>query len=197
MENNPNFIPKYPPTKAELGYDTYLILFLDEDLSEFHDKIDEEDLYEPNNPEYGIQKEPHITLLPCIKNDISEEEINSLKECVNKEKVEDQLITLGEISLFEMDTRDVLKFKIVKPEGYFEKLHDELEKLVDNKPTFKNFEPNMALAFLLPGKGKKYVDMFKGQHVSVGPKNVQLTRDNETIMTMNESLISKLIESQI
>jgi hypothetical protein len=96
-----------------------------------------------------------------------------------------------------MDTREVLKFKIVKPEGYFEKLHGELEELVDNKPTFKDFEPHTALAYLLPGKGNKYVEMFKGQYVSAVPKNVKLTRDNKTIVTMNESLINKLIESQI
>jgi hypothetical protein len=104
---------------------------------EITSSIDKEDIYESNEGDpKGIQKNPHLTLLYGLHDDVTEDEVNG-------------------IDIFENDKFDVVKFN-VNPQGSLQYLFDELSKF-PNSNQFSDYKPHITLCYTKKGTGKKYI----------------------------------------
>lgn len=115
--------------------------------------IDPEDVYiKPHDQSYGIETEPHITVLYGIHEDEAEPEI---VENVMKENMEDVTVTISKISIFENEEYDVVKYDVPPTEQLLE-YRKIFEDNFENTQSFPDYHPHMTLAYVKPGEGKKY-----------------------------------------
>lgn len=117
--------------------------------------IDSNDIFDDEEHSYGLEKEPHITVLYGVSNTVSHNEV--------KEFIESNVTTpitgkLTSISMFENEY-DVLKFTVDS-----EDLH-KLNKLMTDSFPYENdypdYIPHMTIAYLKKGTGKKYTKNIK------------------------------------
>lgn len=120
--------------------------------------IDKEDIYDNDTHDYGLEKEPHITVLYGIH--IDETDPKDIKEVM--ETFEPQEITIDEISIFSNDWNDydVVKYNVPAPpelRGY--------NKLLKNKfpftSDFPKYNPHITIGYVKKDAGKKYVGKVK------------------------------------
>jgi len=111
----------------------------------------EEDVYEPEGDRsYGVQPhdEAHVTILYGLHSDISDE---AIEELVSKMTAPE--ITLKNISLFQNENFDVVKFDV---EG--EGLH-EMNAMFTKLPhttDYPDYHPHCTIAYVKPGTGPSY-----------------------------------------
>jgi hypothetical protein len=99
---------------------------------------------------YGFESEPHITVLYGIH----EQEPNIVKESINLNPVEYEITGL---SLFENDDYDVLKCSIKSKD--LKKLNKECCDSLEYTNDYPDYIPHLTVAYLLPGRGKKYTKL--------------------------------------
>ena len=126
---------------------------------DYLDKIDEDDIYDTKDKDYGLETMPHITvvyglLADEISKQIKEEEIYPLLE--NLKPFE---ISGVSISLFENEDYDVLKID-VEPNKELLKLRKKLLEY-PNEQSYKDYHPHITISYLKKGKGKKYIKKMK------------------------------------
>lgn len=125
-------------------------------------KIEEEDIY--NNEDglsksqipYGLQKNPHITLLypiedtnySIIKKVIDENLPNSYKEGIN--------LKIRSVEVFKSNDYDILHFKI-QTNDTLEKFVKSLKSVIPNKCKHKIYKPHITIAYLKKGTADKYI----------------------------------------
>lgn len=114
--------------------------------------ISPEDVYtESDNDSYGIQKNPHLTLLYGLHDNVTLEDVKSvfdlLQEGIN--------IEIDGIGIFENKDYDVVKFN-VKPSSTLQSLHNELSKL-PNSNEYPDYKPHITICYVKKGTGKKYI----------------------------------------
>ena len=123
------------------------------------DAIDPSDLYQADdNGGYGVETEPHCTLLYGLHDSVTVDEVKSI---ISKYQFSDLKATGP--SLFENEKFDVLKYDIGYPTrggAFLHKCNKELNTL-PNTQTYPDYHPHATLAYLKPGLGKKYVALFK------------------------------------
>ena len=118
--------------------------------------INKDDLYEVEGENYGIQDNPHLTLLYGLKSNITKEQVEQvLQKAIDGDKI---IIEIENIGLFENDNFDVVKFNIKKTEQ-LQKLFDSLSEL-PNENTFPDYNPHMTIAYVKKGLGKKYTKTY-------------------------------------
>ena len=119
---------------------------------EITSSIDKEDIYtESGDDTYGIQKNPHLTLLYGLHDDVTEEQVKSIFE-----KFDDDInIEVNGIDIFENEKFDVVKFN-VNPDGALQELHDKLSEF-PNSNDFPDYKPHITISYVNKGTGKKYV----------------------------------------
>lgn len=153
---------------AEKQNDTYdygcaMLYFNFPEISKVHDAIDRKDLYEEQDDRtFGIENEPHTTLLYGLHSDVSPQAIRNVLnnftfgEC-----------SIGNASLFKNEKYDVLKFDVTGPN-----LH-EVNKMLTKYPhttSYTDYHPHLTIAYLQPGKGDQYVKMLSGQEYTLIPQ---------------------------
>jgi len=114
--------------------------------------IDEEDLYKPENKRFGLETEPHLTVLYGLHSDVNDEDVLNVFKGVKSSDI--QLDILG-IDIFENKQFDVVKMN-VKSET-LNHLNAELRKL-PHTSDYPDYKPHITIAYLLPGMGKKYIE---------------------------------------
>lgn len=113
--------------------------------------INEEDIYNNEENEYGIEIEPHCTVLYGLHDDeIDEDSVVKLFTIIKPFQVQ-----LKEISLFENENFDVLKFDV--SDEYLKIVNDVVSKQFPNTQTFPDYHAHCTIAYLKPGTGKNYV----------------------------------------
>ena len=117
--------------------------------------VDKEDIYEKDD-DYGYEKEPHITIVYGIHQD--EVDKKELYEKI-KELIKPITVTIDSINIFENDDYDVVKYDVPSTKQLKE-YRKELLKF-PNTQEFKDFNPHMTIAYVLPGTGKKYIQKVK------------------------------------
>jgi 2'-5' RNA ligase len=158
--------------------DTYesgcaMVYFDCPEIFKIQDDINPDDLYEEEGDRtYGVENEPHVTLLFGIHdNEVDENEVMKIaaQEMPN--------ILLHNISAFENDKFDVLKFN-----AKCEKLHEinaELCKLPHTN-SFPDYHPHATIAYLKSGSAKKYIDKMKDYQVEVKPSQIVYSKADGT-----------------
>lgn len=118
------------------------------------DLIDKEDLYEEeDDSSYGLENEPHATLLYGLHEDVKDDEI---KDKVGKISSLD--FDLGNISSFNNEKFDVVKFDIESKD--FNKYNKDLGKLPHTN-SYKDYHAHTTIAYVKSGKAEKYIPLLK------------------------------------
>ena len=128
------------------------------ELSQLQQAIDKEDIYD--EPHYGLENEPHVTLLFGLHRGISKEQV------LDKVGALDFVTcTVSDVSFFRNNVFDVLKFKAFNNNFY--RANQKLKEL-PNTQNFPDYSPHMTLAYLKAGRADEYVKLFKGYSQILG-----------------------------
>ncbi len=115
--------------------------------------IDLDDLYTKEGESYGIQNDPHVTLLYGIESSV---DIEDIKEIISK--IDPIEIRVDSIDFFENDEFDVVKFSVANS-SKLQKAHDLLSEL-PNQNKFPDYNPHITIGYVKKGMGKKYKKEF-------------------------------------
>lgn len=126
----------------EMGWDGFI-----------KETVDDDDLYIEGD-DYGVETDPHVTVLYGFHDNV---DMNKLKEELIPLIELD--ITSDEISIFENEKYDVLKYDI-KSDKLFD-LNKIMTENFDYTTDFPDYHPHVTIAYLKSGKGKKYMSKLK------------------------------------
>jgi hypothetical protein len=156
-----------------------VMLFFDfPEMRKIQKPIKIEDIYlVEGDDSYGLETEPHTTLLYGLHKEVSDSDIsNVLKE-----------FTFGDvyahnISLFENPDCDVLKFDI-EGDCLFE-CNEKLKKF-PYTTDFPDYHPHLTIAYLKPGTGKKYIKGNQENPFVLTPKYAIYSKSDKTKFKIN------------
>lgn len=175
MELEKTFV--YEKSGDSYSYGCVMLYFDFPKMNEIHLKIDEEDLYEEEGDRtFGLEDEPHITLLYGLKHDVTPKEV---KEILNN-------FTFGpcvlhNASLFENEY-NVLKFDVrylTKGGAFLHKCNTALRDL-PYKNDYPDYHPHMTMGYLKKGTGKKYTEMLKEEEYDLIPTHAVFSQPDGT-----------------
>ena len=115
--------------------------------------IDKNLLFDPENERYGVETEPHITILYGIHKEVDDEQVIAMFSDIKKSDFD---IEANGLDCFYNKDYDVLKMNIKS-----EKLN-ELNKLASTLPhtsAYPDYKPHITVAYLTKGNGNKFVDL--------------------------------------
>lgn len=135
--------------------------------------INPNDIYE--KPGFGLEKEPHVTILFGFHDDVDIDEIKKVAKKVLKKPL---TVKVTGISIFESKTApyDVVKFDIESKE--LSRLNNLMKKF-PHTSTFNEYHPHMTIAYVNKGEGKKYEKLFNEALNLTGDKLVYSTADKK------------------
>jgi len=131
----------------------------------FKKEIDQEDMY--NEEGFGFEPDPHTTVLYGFHGDVSVDEVKEKMKGHGPIKVK-----LKKASLFENKDFDVLKFDVSSNDLI--KLNKKMTEFPHTND-YPDYHPHVTVAYLKPGKGKKYLDKIKENSELVGEKMIYTT----------------------
>jgi len=148
----------------------FVMLYVDfKEMKELQNLINEDDLYDDEYESFGLEKSPHVTLMGFLLKEVTDEDVeNSIKDIKFGE------VKLHDISLFNNEKYDVLKFEVSYPTrggAFLSKANNNLKEL-PNTNDFPKYHPHLTVAYLKPGMGDKYVKMFKDKEYVVKPTKI-------------------------
>ncbi len=136
-------------------------------MAEIHSKINEEDIYtEDGDNTYGLEDEPHTTLLYGFHSDVDG---NNVLDTCQSHKYED--LVLHNPSCFNNEKYDVLKFDVSQKEPVLNNCNSDLAKF-PHTTNFPDYHPHCTIAYIKKGKGQHYADLFKDMKYSVTPNKL-------------------------
>lgn len=156
-----------------------IMLYLDipkKQWKALQDNIDKKDLYEPKDDTgFGLEEDPHITILYGLHNDIKDEDIE--KE-INK--IKDINVKLESVSAFENDY-DVIKFDVKSDDlTKWNKVFREFP----HTNSYPNYHPHCTIAYCKKETAKKYNkilnDYLKDNKLDVKPSLIVYSKANGT-----------------
>jgi len=160
--------------KKKDGYDygCVMVYFEFPEMQDLHTKISKEDIFvNPDDPSFGLEDEPHVTLLYGLhSNEIPDEIIWEITK-----RISFSSLTLHTASAFKNDKFDVLKFDV---EG--NGLH-ECNRMLMTLPhttSYPDYHPHTTIAYLKPGMSDKYVNALKDKTFSVTPGYIVYSKPN-------------------
>lgn len=124
-------------------------------------EFDKDDIYDNKDYDYGLEIEPHTTLMFGLHLDeVKHEDVIKWFEGIKKFKGK-----LTDITIFENDDAeyDVVKFDVKAKK--LEEFRKEVEKKFPNTQTFDEYHPHATLAYVKKGKGKKYTKKLKDVNI--------------------------------
>ena len=123
------------------------------ELAELQHQILVDDIYfESGDKTFGLEDEPHCTLLYGLHKTVSVEDVRRVIEGFTYSSCD-----VHTPSLFKSEKYDVLKFEV---DG--ENIYETNKALIEYPYTnsYSTYNPHLTVAYLQPGRGEKYVEMF-------------------------------------
>jgi tRNA nucleotidyltransferase/poly(A) polymerase len=152
-KNNTGMLKEEKKTER-IEYGCFM-LFLDVPVwSKITSVIDKNDIYDKEG--YGIENEPHLTLLYGFHDEVTPEEVFDLYK--SKFELKPLDVKIKGISIFENPEFDVVKFD-VNPEGLTE--INTVMKELPNTSVFPDYHPHITIAYVKKGEGHKYIRPFE------------------------------------
>jgi len=149
-------VEKEKTQSKKIDYGCVMLYTEVSDWNKYLEIIKKEDIYDDEFKDYGLEHTPHCTLLFGLH--LDEVEPEEVKEFMKTFKPIE--VKIKEISMFKNDDYDVVKYDVPVTEE-LQMYHDLLERRFTNTQTFPEYHPHMTIAYVLPGKGKKYVKKVK------------------------------------
>jgi 2'-5' RNA ligase len=135
-------------------YGCVMLYFNFPDIKKIYDLIDDDDVYiDPEDSSFGIEDEPHTTLLFGLHKEVT---LDDVKKVLGKFTYSE--CTLHNVSIFENDKYDVLKFDV--DGNNLHETNDELKKYPYTSD-YPDYHPHLTIAYLKKGKGNEYVGKLK------------------------------------
>lgn len=150
-------------TEQRFEYGCVMVYFDFPEMFKIQEQIDVQDLYlEEGDRTFGLEEEPHTTLLFGLHEGVSNRDVENVLEKVTFGKSK-----IYNVSKFKNPSYDVLKFDVVGPG-----LHtaNAALKKYPHTSNFPNYHPHCTIAYLQTGKADKYIEMFKDKEYSLIPK---------------------------
>lgn len=131
-------------------------------IKKLQDDITDKELYVEDG-EYGKETETHVTLVPCLSNDVKVEELKPYLDDLSKYN-----ILLTDISKFSNENYDVLKCNVASMN-----LHDTNNKICKDFEIYSqykdNYRPHVTIAYLKKGMADKYLKKFLDKSIILKP----------------------------
>ena len=138
-------------------------------IKDLQNSIKKEELYfEENSNDYGLEKESHVTLVPCLDNDINLDELKKFLKNISEYD-----IILTDISKFECENFDVLKCAVKSKT--LKNTNKEILKHFDSHSEFKDYTPHLTIAYMQHGMADKYTKNILDKLVHLKPKNFKFS----------------------
>ena len=135
---------------------TYAFLMVDYEMPDFIKELqsrlkDEELFTKEDDDSYGNETECHVTLVPCLNNDVDLEELKKELEDISKYE-----IILTDVSKFENEEFDVLKCS-AKSMNLFDTNKRIRDKFETHSEYGYEYRPHMTIAYMQRGMADKYL----------------------------------------
>lgn len=153
-------------SKNKYEYGCAMIFYSCPEIYKMQDAINPNDIYtEEGDNSYGLEDEPHTTLLFGFHREVDADDV---LELCNKFNYSEDLI-LTNVSCFNNEKYDVLKFDVESP--VLHRVNSKLKSHFANQYTsnFPDYHPHCTIAYIKKGKGQHYVDLFKDLSFTVTP----------------------------
>jgi hypothetical protein len=146
-----------------------LMLFFDIENWDYFIKnyIKEEDVYDDENHDFGLEFEAHCTVIYGFNN--YDGIIDDIKKHLSNKLPED--VYTKKISIFPKDDHknyDVVKFDIISEQ--LKKLNNIFKDNFKITSDYPDYHPHMTIAYVQPGKGKEYT---KKKNIKIKLKSKQ------------------------
>ena len=147
----------------------YAFLMINYDMPELikdiHGKLTEEELYtEPDSNDFGKELDTHVTLVPCLENDIDIEQLKKMLDPIEK-----YVVMLNNISMFTNNEN----YDVLKCDAHSMVLSDTNKRIKDAFPThsdYLDYNPHVTIAYLKKGFGNKYLKEMLSPLIVLQPK---------------------------
>lgn len=144
------------PHKSKEDEPRYGCVMMDADIKNWEDfhtsGIDEEDVYlKPYDDSYGLEDNPHVTIVYGIHED--EADPQRMADLI-EHYMKPVTVVIREVDVFEGKEYDVVKYNVPltgQLQGY-----RDIFMQIPNTQNFPDYHPHMTIAYVKPGKGKKY-----------------------------------------
>lgn len=159
-------------------YGCVMLFFNFPEIKDIHKLIDDDDVYnDPDDDSFGLEDEPHTTLLYGLHKGVSDEDVKKILDKYTFESCK-----IFNPSLFENEKYDILKFDM---KG--DSLHSVNKDLKKHPYTsdYPDFHPHLTIAYLKSGTGKKYIDKLKGIKNFLLPKYAIYSKTDGTKVKIN------------
>lgn len=141
-------------------------------MNKIHDGINQSELYtEEEDRSYGLEDEPHCTLLYGLEDSVT---VEAVKEILDGQTF--GTCKVHNASLFENEY-DVLKFDVKG--NSLHACNKALCKLPYHSD-YPDYHPHMTIAYLKKGNGQKYCDRMKGHEYELVPTHAVFSQPNGT-----------------
>lgn len=138
-------------------------------------QIKDSDLYNPpDDKTYGKEKEPHVTALFGLHNDIPDEEIEKVIDEFIESKID---IKVGGISSFKNKLFEVIKFDIDSNKMHL--FNKKLTKL-PHTTNYPDYHPHLTICYVNPSLSDDYINKLN-----------EYIKNNEIIFTPSDIRYSK------
>jgi len=138
-------------------------------MQDLHSLIKKEDLYEDETTMYGLETEPHTTLLYGFHPEVDPKSV--LETC---KKHEYGNLILWNPSCFDNPEYDVLKFDVRYPTrggSFLHKCNSDLTKY-PHTTNFPDYHPHCTIAYIKKGKGQHYSNLLSEKEYEVSPNRI-------------------------
>lgn len=126
---------------------------LTEAFLELQRQIDPQDLFvSPRGFPPGLETEPHVTVAPCLRNNVRPNNLKKFLQPLEKYKVE-----VIQLDVFENEDRDVLHF-VVESEA-LRWAYDRFAEKYKVGDKYPDYNPHITVANLKKGKGRTYTHL--------------------------------------
>lgn len=151
--------------KTRIKYGCVMVFLDFPQIKTLHKVIKKEDIYDPPTDDtYGLEDEPHITLLYGLHKEVTDDDV---RETLKGMKFPE--ITIEKISSFDNDDYDVLKFDV--EDASLSKANEKLKKFPFTSD-YPKYHPHMTIGYLKKGTAKQYIKDLKSSKYKIKPKHV-------------------------
>lgn len=158
-------------TGQKFEYGCVMLYFTFPEMNKIHEMIDPEDIYyEEGDRSFGLEDEPHTTLLFGLHEGVTSEDVSGILD-----NFKFGTCRVSDASLFQNPQYDVLKFDVSGTN-----LHNanrELKKF-PHTSNFPDYHPHLTVGYLKPGRGKKYVKKLNGLTFQLTPEYAVYSKPN-------------------
>lgn len=161
-------------SNSTYDYGCAMIYYDFPEINNIHSSIGKDDIYiQEGDNSYGLEDEPHTTLLYGFHQDVEPDEIFNICKSFNYSPLK-----LHNSSCFNNSEYDVLKFDV--DNSILHQINNRLTSNFKDRYTtsYPDYHPHSTIGYIKKGKGQHYADLFKNKSYIVTPKKLVYSMSN-------------------